>query len=301
MSANGVYGTSIASFVTADDIEIFYSYRPNRNDDNEESQTFTKLPSDIIVQSIFNDEDGEKYDNILEGLYNLKLPVEYFNKKGFYTIYIKPKEYVATISTVSVLSSHPDVRGIVIDSESVDDANLKALLNTNNSLVGYRIVYFKNGKRQSTYRLVTSNNKCEPVIQTVSQGNQKFTRFRYNDSSSLVFVTVTPSTAPTFKPNVVPVIGEDAQQIVFVNTKFEPIMLEIEMVDHDADTISTMLEGSQLRDLDNGVITTFNEDNEIYSQHEFYSLKNQYTSQPIFEVKKKKISSIDFNQTINDK
>ena len=30
------------------------------------------------------------------------------------------------------------------------------------------------------------------------------------------------------------------------------------MVDHDADTISTMLEGNQLRDLDNGIVTTFN-------------------------------------------
>lgn len=301
MSANGVYGTSIASFVTADDIEIFYSYRPSRNDDTEESQTFSKLPSEIIVQSIFDNGNNEKYDNILEGLYNLKLPVEYFNKKGFYTIYIKPKEYSAIITDVSVLSSYPDVRGIVVDAESIEDGELRALLNTNNSLVGYRVIYFDNGERQATYRLVTSNNQCEPVIQTVSQGNQKFVRYRYNDSSSLIFLTLTPSTAPTFKPNATPFIGNVAQKIVFVNTKFEPVMLEIEMVDHDADTISTMLEGSQLRDLDNGLITTFNEDNEIYSQHEFYSLKNQYTAKPMFEVKKQKTSSIDYNQTIDDK
>ena len=299
MAANGVYGTSVPVVITESDIEIFYSYRPDRNDDSEESQTFKKLPSSILVQSV-NDGEG-KYDNILEGLYNLKLPVEYFNKKGIYTVYIKPKEYQAVILDVSVLASYPDVRGIVIDADGTDNGELKSLLTANNSLVGYRIIYFNDEQRQSTYRLITSNNKCEPVIQTVSQGNQKFTRYRYNDSSSLSFITMTPSSAPSFKPNASPFLGTPAQKIALVNTKFEPIMLEIEMVDHDADTISTMLEGSQLRDLDNGLITTFNEDNEIYSQHEFYSLKNQYTSTPIYEVKKQKTNSIDFNQTIDDK
>lgn len=301
MASNGVYGTNVPSFITEDDVEIFYSYRPSRNDDEENSQVFTQLSSNILVQSLCDNDDGERYDNILEGLYNLKLPVEYFNKKGIYTIYIKPKEYSAVIEDVSVLSSYPDVRGIVIDSEALEDDTFKSLLETNNSLVGYRVIYFDNGERQATYRLVTSNNKCEPVIQTVSQGNQKFIRYRYNDSSSLVFLTLTPSTAPSFKPNATPFIGNVAQKVVLVNTKFEPIMLEIEMVDHDDDTISTMLEGSQLRDLDKGIITTYNEDNEIYSQHEFYSLKNTYTSTPIYEVKKQKTNSIDFNQTIEDK
>lgn len=300
--ANGVYGTNIPSFITADDVEIYYAYRPTRNDDSETNQEFTKLSSNILVQSTCDNSDGDKYDNIMEGLYNLQLPVEYFNQKGFYTVYVKPREYNAIILDVSVLSSYPDVRGIVIDTENIDiDDSFRTLLETNNSLTGYRVIYFDNNERQATYRLVTSNNRCEPVIQTVSQGNQKFTRYRYNDSSSLVFITLTPSTAPTFKPNATPFIGNVAQKIAFVNTKFEPIMLEIEMVDHDADTISTMLEGSQLRDLDNGIITTFNEDNEIYSQHEYYTLKNQYTSTPIYEVKKQKTNSIDYSQTIDDK
>ena len=78
-------------------------------------------------------------------------------------------------------------------------------------------------------------------------------------------------------------------------------MIEIEMVDHDIDTVSTMLEGSQLRDIDNGLVTTFNSNNEIYAQHEHYTLKDEFTNKPVFEVKKNKENSIDFSQTIQDK
>ena len=73
------------------------------------------------------------------------------------------------------------------------------------------------------------------------------------------------------------------------------------MTDHDIDTISTMLEGSQLRDLDNGLITTFNKDNEIYNQKSVYSLKDSETGEPIYEVLKNNENRIDFNQTITDK
>ena len=38
----------------------------------------------------------------LDGLYNLNLPLNKFNKKGFYTVYIKPKEIPVVIKDVSV-------------------------------------------------------------------------------------------------------------------------------------------------------------------------------------------------------
>ena len=98
-----------------------------------------------------------------------------------------------------------------------------------------------------------------------------------------------------------PYIGKPAQKICLVNTFFEPVVLDIEMVNHDADTISYMLENPQLRDLDNGLVTTFNDDNEIYVQNEHYTLKDQYTGRPIFEVKQKRTDNIDFTQTLDDK
>jgi hypothetical protein len=78
-------------------------------------------------------------------------------------------------------------------------------------------------------------------------------------------------------------------------------MLDIEMTTHDADTISNMLEGSQLRDLDNGLVTTYNDRNEIYNQSEHFTLKDQYTGKPVYEVKQNKNNNVDFSQTIDDK
>ena len=73
------------------------------------------------------------------------------------------------------------------------------------------------------------------------------------------------------------------------------------MIDKDIDNVATMLEGSQLRSLDNGLVTTFNENNEIYHQSEHYSLKNPETGEPVYEVKMNKTDSIDFSQTLEDK
>lgn len=296
MSSNGAYGTRIASRITPNDVEIFYSYSPTRNSDDINKATFTKLPSTLLMDAKTDDND------VLEGLKNLKLPLQYFNRKGFYSVYIRPKEVKAVINHISTLTSYPDVRGIVIDTEMVE--GLENELKTNNMLVGYRIVYLKtdgSGERENYYRIVTSNNKCEPVEQSLPNVNQNATRYRFNESSSLTFITVTPSVAPSFKPNAEPYIGKTGQEIIFVNTKFEPILLDIEMVDKDIENIATMLEGSQLRSLDNGLVTTFNENNEIYHQSEHYSLKDKYTGEPIFEVKLNKSDSIDFNQTLEGK
>jgi hypothetical protein len=78
-------------------------------------------------------------------------------------------------------------------------------------------------------------------------------------------------------------------------------MLDIELTTHDADTISYMLENSQLRNIDNGLVTTFNDNNEIYNQSEHFTLKDQYTGKPVYEVKENKKNNIDFSQTIDDK
>lgn len=300
--ASGVYGTKVASNVTSDDIEIFYSYSPTRNSNDVDNKKFEKLDS-TLLNSVSLDESTNGYDVLLEGVYNLKLPLQKFNKKGFYTVYIRPREIPAVILDVGTLSAYPDVKGIVVDIDALDDNNtLKSVLSVNNDLVGYRVIYFNgNGEREKYYRIVTSNNRCEPVVQNQVDTNQKAIRYRYNETSSLSFITLTPSVASTFKPNAIPYIGTAAQRVVFVNTKFEPVMIEIEMVDHDADTISTMLEGSQLRDIDHGLVTTFNSNNEIYSQSEHYTLKDSETGKPIYEIKKQRENSIDFTQTLNDK
>lgn len=301
MSA-GVYGTTIPSRVTSNDVDIFYAYHETRNSDSVEDAVFTKLPSSILSDVLYDGETGAT-DNILEGLYNLKLPLSHFNRKGFYTVYIKPKELPAVIADVSTLTAYPSVRGIILDSRAEGiDRTISEKITTNNSLVGYRVIYLTDdGERQDYFRLVTSNNKCEPIIQTSSDNSNKSYTYRYNESSTLSFLTLTPSSAPSFKANAAPFIGKPTQRVLLVNTLFEPIMLDIEMTDHDLNTLSYMLEGSQLRDLDNGLVTTFDNNNQVYHQSEHYTLKDSATGQPIFEVKRNKNTSIDYSQTLDDK
>lgn len=301
----GAYGTTIPINIANRDIsslvDISYCYHEKRSFDSLSNAKFTALNASILTQATRDISDGQ-FDDKVEGMYNLQLPLSEFNKKGFYTVYIKPKEVEAVIADVSSLTAFPNVRGLVIDSSSVKDGNMVEKVLSNNGLVGYRIVYIAdNGERQDYYRIITSNNRCEPVVQAPNSSSDKSYTYRYDDASPLTFVTVSPSSAPTFKENATPYIGKPTQKILLVNTFFEPIMLDIEMTTHDADTISYMLENSQLRDLDNGLVTTYNDNNEIYSQSEHFTLKDQYTGKPVFEVKQNKKNNVDFSQTIDDK
>ena len=302
----GVYGTNIPIHIDRNKlsslVDISYCYNESRAYDSLSSSKFTSLPSSVLANCTREVESGSNLDEIVDGMYTLQLPLSDFNKKGFYTVYIKPKEYAINITDVGCLSAYSDVRGIILDTNAISDEIIKNMARTNNGLVGFRIVFLdENGVREDYYRIVTSNNKCEPVIQAPNSSSDKTYTYRYDDSSSLTFLTVSPSSAPTFKSNATPYIGKPTQRILLVNTLVEPIQLDIEMVTHDADTISNMLEGSQLRDLDNGLVTTYNEKNEIYAQSEHYTLKENASGNPVYEVKKNKTDSIDFSQTIDDK
>lgn len=298
--ATGTYGQRLPIYIKSSDIphmvDITYTYHDKRTFDSMTNATFKRLDSAILSPSRTN--DGEP----LEGMYDLQLPLSEFNKKGFYTVFIKPKEIKAKITDVGNLTAYPNIRGLVIDTEDIEDENVKARARTNGGIVGFRIIYLNgDGTRQDTLRIVTSNNRCEPVIQAPNSSSDKSYTYRYEDSSNLTFLTVSPSSAPSFKANATPFIGSVGQSILLVNTLFEPICLDIEMCDNTFDTIANMLEGSQLRDLDNGIISTFDDNGNIYHQSEVYSLKDSMTGNPIYEVKKKRDNNIDFSQTIDNK
>ena len=272
--ANGTYGIKRPAYVTQDDIDVFYHYRPSRATDSEEFTGFKKLSSNII-----NTCDGEANDNVtktLPGMYDLRLPIEEFSAAGIYTIYIKPKELYTNILDVSTLAAYPNIRGIVLNSSAISGED-SSIFN-NGGLVGYRIEYFDdNGTRTQDYRLITSSNRCEPVAQNLNDSMQKGIRYRFNDSSNLIFCTLTPSTSMSFKSSSLPYIGMTSQKIALINTKFNPVSIEVEMTEHDIETISTMIEGDQLRNLDHGLITTFDKDGKIYSQSNYGNMVNKKT------------------------
>ena len=278
--STGVFGSIRPANINKNtDVSMYFQYKPSFGETDDNFIGYVDLdPNECLSPCVRNDDESQ-----IIGLYNLKLPLKYFNKKGIYDVYIKPKECDATIVDVSVLAAYPNVKGVVFNINVGD-------LNGITDLTGYRIDY-GNG----ISRLIKSCNRCEPVIVNTGDGYPKTTRYNLTDTSSnLVFCTVSPSSAPTFKTNANPYIGEPGLNVKVVNTKFSPKLIEIEMVDHDAETISYMLENDQVNDRDNGLITTYNDNHEIYHQSEYYVLKDRLGN-PLYNVKRKK-DNIDHGQ-----
>jgi phosphate starvation-inducible PhoH-like protein len=171
----------------------------------------------------------------------------------------------------------------------------------NNGLIGYRIEYITPNtssndlKIRNLFRVVTSNNRAEPVNQNLTNTNQKSIRYRFNDNSTLVFCTVSPSSESNVTPNVFPFIGQPNQEIIITNTYFNPLVLEVEIVDHDIETLAIGLFGNQTKSLDDGIYTLYNFSNDIYKQYNLYEIKDRFTGKPLYEVKQER-SSIDFTK-----
>ena len=296
---NSTYGNVKSAFINPQkDVEIFYHYRPTLNSEDVSYKNFKKIEdvssvfTTVEIEDSAKNANGEPFPNaILPGIYNLSLPVNIFGRKGFYTVFIRPKEIYCTITDVGALGAYPDVRGIILDMNNID--NDRAMFG-NDNLVGYRIEYLDtNLERQDYYRLITSNNFAEPITQNLTSSNTNSNAYRFNESGTLVFLTLSPSTSPSFKASSKPYIGTPNQTIIISNTKFDPVCLRIEICENDFDTLATSIDGNQIRSLDNGILTTYNDDMEIFKQFEFYTLKDNYNKNAKFEVKKKRTSNID--------
>lgn len=294
--ATGTYGIIRPSDVNPSDVEITVFYATNRSTNN--TRVF-KLNSTNLIQNDNPNKTGVGFE-IFGGLYTLKLPVDDFSAKGIYTIVIKPVEIRTKIVDCGILSSSPDIKGIILDGS---DPNISAFIDKfeNNGLIGYRIEYITPNtssndlKIRNLFRVVTSNNRAEPVNQNLTNTNQKSIRYRFNDNSTLVFCTVSPSSESNVTPNVFPFIGQPNQEIIITNTYFNPLVLEVEIVDHDIETLAIGLFGNQTKSLDDGIYTLYNFSNDIYKQYNLYEIKDRFTGKPLYEVKQER-SSIDFTK-----
>jgi hypothetical protein len=294
--ATGNYGTVRPADVSPQDVEMWYQYSPSRDQVGDELKRLD--PNQYLVKV----EHPEHVGEIFGGLYTLKLPASDFGNKGIYTIIIRPKQIRTTINSCGVLQSKPDILGVIFDKNDIDSEDLQRFNNGN--LVGYRIEYLKTSqtdenKVQNFFRIITSNNYAEAVNQNTDSTSQKSEVWRYNDASSLVFCTVTPSSAPSVKPNAIPFIGQPGQQVIITNTFFNPIMLEVEMVEHDHETLAYALYGPQTKSVDDGIYTIYNFGEEIYRQYSLYEVKDKFTGKPLYEVREER-DSIDQNKNFDD-
>lgn len=294
--ACGTYGTTRPADVDITDIDVYYNYTPNRETIND---TIFKLNSSEIlsVVKLPTDEEIAVYsENLLEGLYNLRLPASTFSQLGIYTIYLKPKKIYTKVIDCSVLSSLPTIKGIVIDGTTLVDTKLRV----NNALQGYRIEYINadGTKLRNTVRYVVSSNKVKPVSDNIGNTSQKSTRYVFDDGGSLLFLQLTPSSASDVKPNAAPFIGTPDQTIIMSNTYFSPLVLEVNMVENTIDTLTDLVAGEQIKDVDNGILTYYDKNRIITKQFNLYEIKDDVGNVPLYEVKEKR-TNIDETQNFD--
>lgn len=300
--ATGTYGIVRPADITPEDVQIFYHFTPSR--DSQGNTELKELPANEVLVRVNKTPTVDiTLPEAFGGLYTLKLPTADFGVKGIYTIIIKPIEIRTKIVDAGVLSAYPDIKGIIFDLSTIP-TNFQPKFE-NDGLVGYRIEYLdvtgvaENAKIPNFFRVITSNNRAEPVNQNLTNSNQKAIRYRFNDNSTLTFCTVSPASASNVKPNVLPFIGQPDQTVILTNTFFDPIMIEVEIVDHDIETLAFALFGNQSKSVEDGIYTIYNFTNQIYKQYNLYEVKDQFTGKPLFEVRQER-NSIDFSKNFNN-
>jgi len=299
--AIGTFGNVRPADISPEDLEMFYTYTPNRETlpNGFTALTVTEILSEYkIPSSDPNFVTGE--ENLMGGLYNMKLPATVFNQLGIYTIFIRPKVVKLKISDCGVLSSLPTVKGIVINTNDLD-ANLRS----NNALQGYRIEYIESDgtKMRNVVRYVTTSNRVVPVTDNIANTSQTAVRYRFDDSGNLLFLQVTPSSASAVKPNVNPFIGAPGQSILIANTNVNPETIEIEMVENTIDTLVDYVAGEQIRDVKKGILTYYDKNREITRQFDVYNIEDNINKEELYEVKQKRETidqSEEFDTIIND-
>lgn len=294
--ATGNYGNIRCADVAPQDVEIFYTYQA----------TYAQLPSSPQLlnasQVLIPAQHPTETNMVLGGLYTLNLPQAKFNQKGIYTILLRPKGIKTQILDCGVLSASPDTRGLVFDLATISNEDRAKF--ENGVLIGARIEYLKieanvaERKIQNLHTIVTSNFKVEPVTTNVSVPTQKAVVYRANDNANLVFATVTPSTAPYSRTNLVPFIGLPTQTVYIYPTYFDTYCLTLELTEHDLDTLGLGLFGEQSRSVDDGIRTIYDQDGNIYKQFLEQTVKTEFDGNT-YDVKLEK-NNIDFSKDLDN-
>ena len=298
--AIGSYGTIRPSDVSPQDVDIIMAYTPTR--DVTDNFTLTSLNAQSILKPYFNNSEtgGNAGVEVLGGLYNLTLPAEQFNALGIYTLYLRPAQIRTVITDCGVLRALPNVKGIVIDLTNVPVEYQNKFVSQ--GLVGFRVEYLNSdgSKIPNFFRVITSSFFCEPVVTNEVNTTQKSVRYRYVDgSANLIFCTLSPSSSPTNKPNATPFIGQPNQSIIISNTFFNPISIEIEMVEYDISSLAIALYGNQTKSIDDGIYTIYDAQNNIYRQYNLYEIRDQFNAL-LYEVRQSRGTNIDFSKNFTN-
>jgi len=265
--AVGTYGTVKLADVDFNDVDVLYSYSPNR-----------ESLGDIAFQPIYNSVTNNEFRKMLggDGGYKLRLPASIFNQLGFYLLLIRPKLFQTEIVDCSFVITNNDQelqiskKGIVIP---------KLQFQSTGSLVGYQLEYFDdNGvKIKNFHRIITSSDlvSVNPNNNTTVSSS---TTYVLDPNGNQLFLTLTPDEASLITNEVSSDLGKAGQQILVSNTFFDPVMVEVEMVDQSIKTLSYVLYGNSTRDLETGVYSIFDDNGNLYRQYNLVTRKKQFSA-----------------------
>jgi hypothetical protein len=303
--AVGSYGIVRPADVSPADVEIYYHYTSNRT--STAPVTLKKLISTDVLTPVYHNSDttddtSAPNAEILGGLYNLKLSADDFSELGIYTLHVRPKQIRTTITDCGVLASLPSVRGLIIDTSNVPTEDRSKF--TPQGMVGYRVEYINTNDNKTKipnfYIVVTSSFYCQPITSNLSNTTDKAIRYQYTDQvTNLIFMTITPSSSPSTRPNVIPFIGQPGQKVILTNTFVNPTTIEIDMVEHDASTLAHALYGNQTKAITPGIYTIYDSDNNIYKQYNLYEIRDQFNNL-LYEVRQDRGDNIDFSKNFSN-
>jgi len=264
--AVGIYGAVKTADCDFNDVDVLYSYSANR-----------ETLGDTQFQPLFSSVTNNEFRKMLggDGGYKLRLPANIFNKLGFYLLLVRPKTFQTQIVDCSFVITNNDQevqiskKGIVIP---------KLQFQSTGSLIGYQIEYFDdNGvKIKNFHRIITSSDvvSVNPNNNTTVSSS---TTYVLDPSGNQLFITLTPDEASLITNEISADLGKSGQKILLSNTFFDPVMIEVEMVDQSIKTLSYALYGQSTRDLETGVYSIFDELGNLYKQYNLLTRKKVFT------------------------
>lgn len=281
----GNYGIVRPSTVEPSDVEVLYFYQPTR--DYQGNIVVEKLISTDVIAPI---KDPINTTRVLGGVYNLKLPADKFNQKGFYYLVLRPKPIEVPIGDIGVLNGFENMVGLVFNVNSVGSPEDKIKFR-DGGLTGFRVEYVNiadNTIIPNFYRIITSSNLCEAVDSAVPTPNSlPAVRYRFNPTGSLLFCTVTPSSPHSSQPSILPFIGQQNQPVLLSPTYFDPLMIEVELAEHDADTLGIALYGDQIKRVSDGNLTFYDRNRNIYKQFNIWEYQNP-ANNPLYQIRQRR-------------
>jgi len=280
----GIYGTKKLADVTSDDIDILYAFSPNR-----------ESLGDVNFKPLYNFVSESDLLKMIgaDGMYKLRLPSDTFNEIGFYSILIKPKTFRTTIRDCSVVVTE-DEFGIQISKKGI--VIPAAQFRKSNSLVGWSVDYLDADgvKIKNNNKIITSSDLVSPSVNNNNVSNLGATSYALDTAGSYLFLTLSPDEGSIVSGDGAGEVGVAGRDIFISNTYFDPVHIEVEMVEHNIKTLSYALYGNTTRDNETGILTYYNEEGDIYRQYNLFTRKKQF-SQGSIDVREIR-TSINLNQ-----